>query len=397
MPDRVLVTSEQVAVSKLKPHPRNPRRGSTDVIADSLTNHGQYRPIVAQRSTGHILAGNHTYLAAKQLGWDTVAVTWIDCDNATADRILIADNRTSDLAAYDNAALSALLHSLPDLAGTGYTALDLDKLDGLFDPDPDPEPKPITDPKPTPTIKAGPHSLWVDERPLEVWRSTFADLDKKATIELIRSMLGFPDQVKPRAKDRHSPERITATVETVPIKTLTPFEGNAREGDIGAISESLKHLGQYRPIVARRETGEILVGNHTWRAAKHLGWKNIAVAWVDVDADQAARIVLMDNRSSDFSDYDDNVLLALLTTVSDLEGTGYQPDDLDDLLNDVQRDRSHKPATPRDTRVKVDKWALRIPPDTFTTWVNNLGSDAVTTIATRLGLPDGSWTTEEPK
>lgn len=398
MTERVLVTSRQVPLNVLKPHPRNPRRGNPDAIAESLKYHGQYRPIVVQASTNHIVAGNHTYQAAKQLGWGTIAVTYLDIDDDTAERILIADNRTSDLASYNNNLLSELLHSLPDLDGTGFTQMDLDGIDGLFDADTDDQPTEPKEPSTPATIQIRHLQIWVDAQPLEVWRSQYADLDKRSATELVRSMLGFNPTSRPNPKERHAPENISGTVETVPIKTLVPFDGNAREGDIGAIAESLKHLGQYRPVVARRGTNEILVGNHTWRAAKHLGWKNIAVAWVDVDDDQAARIVLIDNKTSDQSSYDDSSLLALLTNVSNLDGTGYTPEDLDDLLNDIKTDRDHKPAPTKDIRVKVDKWVFRVPPDEYAQWsIQHPEHQHAAIVTKRLGIPDGTWTTERPQ
>ena len=51
-------------IASVQPHPRNVRQGDVGAIATSLSTHGQYRPIVVQESTGHILAGNHTYKAA---------------------------------------------------------------------------------------------------------------------------------------------------------------------------------------------------------------------------------------------------------------------------------------------------------------------------------------------
>jgi DNA modification methylase len=84
-----------------------------------------------QRSTGYILAGNHRYLAAKKAGLEEVPVLFVDCDDKTARRILLADNRTSDLATYDNEALADLLKELRvehDLVGTGFGETDVDKL-----------------------------------------------------------------------------------------------------------------------------------------------------------------------------------------------------------------------------------------------------------------------------
>jgi hypothetical protein len=117
-----------VPISSLRVYPRNPRRGSTQAIRDSLTSNGQYRPLVVNRRTNEILAGNHTYLAATELGWDEIAVTYVDVDDEQAARIVLVDNRTSDLAEYDASDLAELLKSLPSLDGTGYEQPDFDAL-----------------------------------------------------------------------------------------------------------------------------------------------------------------------------------------------------------------------------------------------------------------------------
>ena len=70
---------ESVPLRKVKTHPDNPRRGFIDAIVESLSVHGQYKPVVVNRRTSHIAAGNHTYKAAKRLGYrtiDVVRVTW---------------------------------------------------------------------------------------------------------------------------------------------------------------------------------------------------------------------------------------------------------------------------------------------------------------------------------
>ncbi|MEK2474087.1 ParB/RepB/Spo0J family partition protein [Streptomyces noursei] len=124
-----------VPVGELAPYHRNPRTGDLDSIAESLSTNGQYRPIVVNRGThtgrpNEILAGNHTFKAAKQLGWAEIAVTWLDVDDNTAAKIVIVDNRTSDLAGYDTILLADILQDLPDLQGTGY---DQEQLDQLLD------------------------------------------------------------------------------------------------------------------------------------------------------------------------------------------------------------------------------------------------------------------------
>lgn len=120
--------------------------------------------------------------------------------------------------------------------------------------------------------------------------------------------------------------------ERVPLDSLTPFPGNPRRGAVEKIAASLSSLGQYRPIVVRRETREILAGNHTAKAAEHLGWTEIDVVWVDVDAETARRIVLADNRTADFGEYETAELLALLEQVESLDGTGYEVADVAELV-----------------------------------------------------------------
>jgi hypothetical protein len=126
-----------VAIDDLAPYFRNPRTGDVAAIAESLRVNGQYRAIVVNRGThtgrpNEILAGNHTWVAAKALGWDQIAVTFVDIGDDDAARIVVVDNRTSDLAGYDSALLAGILADLPDLEGTGY---DQEALDTLLDDD----------------------------------------------------------------------------------------------------------------------------------------------------------------------------------------------------------------------------------------------------------------------
>lgn len=121
----------------------------------------------------------------------------------------------------------------------------------------------------------------------------------------------------------------------VPTDSLKPYRNNPRRGNVELIAQSLKTNGQYRPLVVRAETLEILAGNHTWMAAKSLGWDEVDIWLVDVDDDTAARIVLADNRLSDLATFDDQLLADLLSSLEDFTGTGYQPSDVDELLRSI--------------------------------------------------------------
>ena len=100
---------------------------------------------------------------------------------------------------------------------------------------------------------------------------------------------------------RHSKEEETVIAKdleglAVPLKDLKLQKDNARIGDVEAIKRSYERFGQRKPIVAHRKTKAILAGNHQYQAAKDLGWKEIAVVWVDDDAETAKAFSIADNR-----------------------------------------------------------------------------------------------------
>ena len=108
---------ENVDPATLNAHPDNPRRGNIDAIAESIRTNGWWGVIVAQTSTRRVLAGNHRLEAAKRLNMTSVPVHWLDVDDHAARRILLADNRAADLAAYDDATLAAVERKRLSLQG----------------------------------------------------------------------------------------------------------------------------------------------------------------------------------------------------------------------------------------------------------------------------------------
>jgi len=109
-------------IDQLKPDPKNARRHGEDnlrAIRASLERFGQRRPVVANRTSGEIEAGHGIFEAAGQLGWTEIAVVWVEDDPAAQRGFALADNRTAELAEWDDSLLQELLESLqeetPDL------------------------------------------------------------------------------------------------------------------------------------------------------------------------------------------------------------------------------------------------------------------------------------------
>lgn len=122
-----------VPIGKVKTMKGNPRRGDVDAVTRSLEAFGQRKPVVARVDTGEVIAGNHTFMAAQRLGWDEIAVVWVEDDDTTAKAFALADNRTSDLGGYDSEALAEMMAEVLEeeaelLTAASYSIADLDDL-----------------------------------------------------------------------------------------------------------------------------------------------------------------------------------------------------------------------------------------------------------------------------
>lgn len=142
--------------------------------------------------------------------------------------------------------------------------------------------------------------------------------------------------------------------ERLSVADLRTYHRNPRRGNVPAIRSSLLVNGQYRPVVVNLGTAtgrpnEVLAGNHTLLAHRQLASETpstanpdpdrwaVLDAWVvDLDDDQAARVVTADNRTGDLGEYDDRLLAELLADLPNLDGTGYDPGDLDDLMAELE-------------------------------------------------------------
>lgn len=128
-------------VDLLDPHPDNPRQGDVGAIVRSIMANGFYGRIVCQRRPAgqnpRIIIGEHRWRAARELHMEKIPAELVDCTDLVATRIMLADNRTNDLATYDAAKLTQVLKNIIEeggvgdpslLEGTGYDGDDLDRL-----------------------------------------------------------------------------------------------------------------------------------------------------------------------------------------------------------------------------------------------------------------------------
>jgi hypothetical protein len=101
-------------VADLSNDPANVRKHSErniETIMGSLRRFGQQKPIVVDKS-GVVRAGNGTLEAARRLGWETIEAAVSELTGSEMTAYAIADNRTAELAEWDEAALAATLEGL---------------------------------------------------------------------------------------------------------------------------------------------------------------------------------------------------------------------------------------------------------------------------------------------
>lgn len=124
----------QLGIGEIKEWDHNSRihtKRNIEALKTSLKSFDQYKPIVVQKSSMRIIAGNGTYAAAVALGWDKIYCNIVDIDDQKAEALAIADNRTGLLSQWDEKQLTESLKSLQisgDLNLTGFDDLELDKM-----------------------------------------------------------------------------------------------------------------------------------------------------------------------------------------------------------------------------------------------------------------------------
>jgi DNA modification methylase len=149
--------TERVPIDSVSLDPANVRRHGERNLATikaSLSRFGQQKPIVVD-GDGIVRAGNGTWTAAKALGWKEITVVRTALKGAEATAYAIADNRTAELAEWDDDALAQTLAALQieDETLALDTGFDAKEIDALLAPDevtedevPEPPAEPITNP-----------------------------------------------------------------------------------------------------------------------------------------------------------------------------------------------------------------------------------------------------------
>lgn len=154
------------SVKDLSNDPANARKhDDTNIgaIVASLRRFGQQKPIVID-SNNIVRAGNGTLQAAMTLGWETIDCIVTALKGSDAIAYAIADNRTAELAEWDDEVLAAQLNGLladdEDLLNAaGFTAEEVEAMLDALEPVVEIVEDEVPEPPAEPITKPG--DLWV--------------------------------------------------------------------------------------------------------------------------------------------------------------------------------------------------------------------------------------------
>jgi ParB-like chromosome segregation protein Spo0J len=129
---------ERRSVHDLSNDPANARKHNDkniDAIISSLRRFGQQKPIVIDQNN-IVRAGNGTLEAARRLQWESIDCVVTSLNGSDAIAYAIADNRTAELAEWDESTLAAQLNGLlsesEEIAlAAGFTPEEIEELNAI--------------------------------------------------------------------------------------------------------------------------------------------------------------------------------------------------------------------------------------------------------------------------
>lgn len=122
-------------------------------------------------------------------------------------------------------------------------------------------------------------------------------------------------------------------IEERSIDKIYPYENNPRRNDdaVEYVAKSITEYGWQQPIVIDKD-GIIVVGHTRYKAAKSLGLKTVPVHVIEGLTDEQIKAYrIADNKTSDYSFWDNALLLQELESLGDDFFTGFETSEMFDF------------------------------------------------------------------
>lgn len=130
---------------------------------------------------------------------------------------------------------------------------------------------------------------------------------------------------------------------------LSPANPRVNEGGVDHVAASIRRFGWQQPIVAKR-SGEVIAGNTRLKAARVLELDEVPVIWFDGEELEALAYQVADNRTHEFSEWDEEALATVLKALQaedgGLDGVGFEDADIDGLIASLAEENEGEPEVP---------------------------------------------------
>ena len=172
----------------------------------------------------------------------------------------------------------------------------------------------------------------------------------------------------------------------VDIYEVVPDERNSKDHDIGTLCQSMQRFGYTQPILVNTKDKKILAGHgrvlglQTLKEQGYEAPKRIledADKWfvpcyfIDIDnKDEAEAYLIADNRLTELGGWIDDKLINslehILKQTGTLDGTGWDLEDVDDLIQDLEEPIN---VDDEEIAVKVGKYKLKVSKQSYDEWL----------------------------
>lgn len=171
----------------------------------------------------------------------------------------------------------------------------------------------------------------------------------------------------------------------IDIYEVQQADRNAKDHDIGTLTESMIRFGYTQPILIDKKTKKLLAGHgriqalKTLKEGKYDAPKRIFVddnKWfvpcheIDMENEgEAEAYLIADNRLTELGGWNDELLLeslhSILQETGSLDGTGWDLEDMDDILKAMEEPITQEK---EDVTIKVGKYKLKVSQDAYDQW-----------------------------
>ena len=189
-------------------------------------------------------------------------------------------------------------------------------------------------------------------------------------------------------------------VEYIDLDEIVEADNNPKDHDLGVIYQSINRFGFNNPIILNDANGKLLVGHGRLQALKMIRdagedaperivvedgcWQVPVIKGVNIDNPAEAQAYLLaDNRLTELGGWKNMDLIESLNEIleetGDLDGTGYDLDDIDTILRDLESDtifeeedgsvtQTAETLDETEVSIAVGRYKFKVPAEDFYEW-----------------------------